>query len=78
MTFAVMDSGHGIAADELPRIMERFYQAGPASQAKSEGAGLGLAISSRLAEMIGATLEVASEAGVGSRFTLRVPREEDE
>lgn len=73
MTFAVIDTGRGIAAEDLPRIMERFYQAGPASQTKSEGAGLGLAISSRLAEMLGATLEVASVLGEGSTFTLRIP-----
>ncbi len=72
--FDVMDTGRGIPATDIPRIMERFYQATPQLEAKHEGAGLGLAISSRLAEMLGATLVVQSEFGVGSTFTLRIPR----
>ncbi len=72
--FAVVDTGCGIPAADVPHIMERFYQAKPKWEAKHEGAGLGLAISSRLAQMLGATLEVESEYGKGSRFTLRIPR----
>jgi PAS domain S-box-containing protein len=44
---AVTDTGRGITEAELPHIMERFYQAAPVAEAKNEGAGLGLAISSR-------------------------------
>ncbi len=73
-TFSVVDTGCGIAPDDLPHILERFYQAEPVSEAK-KGTGLGLAISSGLADMIGAALDVESERGVGSTFTLRVPRQ---
>jgi PAS domain S-box-containing protein len=73
MLFAVADTGHGIRAEDVPRIMEDFYQARPSEEAKMAGTGLGLAICSRLAEAIGATLDISSEFGVGSTFTLRVP-----
>lgn len=74
LVFSVIDTGRGIEPEDLPHVMERFYQAQSKSEAKSEGAGLGLAISASLAEMIGASIDVESEQGVGSTFTLRVPR----
>ena len=77
VVFAVTDTGRGFPEDDLPKVMERFFQAQPMVEAKNEGAGLGLAISARLAEMLEATLEVTSEVGVGSVFTLRVPRRRD-
>jgi len=73
MLFAVADTGCGIRVDDVPRIMDDFYQAAPTAEAKSAGTGLGLTISSRLAEAIGGTLDVSSEFGIGSTFTLRVP-----
>lgn len=73
VTFTVADTGRGIAVADLPRIMERFYQARPTVEAKNAGAGLGLTISLRLAEMIGATLSASSAVGAGSTFVLRVP-----
>jgi len=73
MVFAVKDEGRGIEPEELPRIMEEFYQVASTVEAKTAGTGLGLAISSRLAEAIGGSVEVASEPGVGSTFTLSVP-----
>ncbi len=73
IVFAVTDTGRGIHPDDLPHILEDFYQARPVAEAKNAGAGLGLAISSRLAEAIGGAIDVSSEIGVGSTFTLRVP-----
>jgi len=73
ITFDVTDTGRGIPAVDLPHIMERFYQGKAVGEAKNQGTGLGLAISANLADMIGATLEAASESGAGSTFTLRVP-----
>lgn len=52
--------------------MERFYQVGTGISPAVEGVGLGLAIWRRLADMLGATIEVESELGAGSTFTLRV------
>lgn len=73
MTFSVADTGRGIPAADLPHITEHFYQAAPLREAKIEGAGLGLAISSQLAGMIGGVLHVSSKLGVGSTFTLQIP-----
>jgi PAS domain S-box-containing protein len=75
MVFAVADTGCGIRADDVPHVMEDFYQAAPAADSTHRGTGLGLAISSRLAEAIGGTLDVSSEVGVGSTFTLTLPAE---
>lgn len=72
-SFQIVDTGRGVAESELPRITEKFFQAQPENEAKNPGAGLGLAITAQLAEIIGARIEIESELGVGSTFTLRVP-----
>jgi PAS domain S-box-containing protein len=74
MIFSVTDTGCGISPADLSHVMESFYQAEPVLKAKNEGTGLGLAISARLAGLLGGELEAESELGVGSKFTLRVPR----
>jgi signal transduction histidine kinase/CheY-like chemotaxis protein len=71
--FSVSDTGIGIAAADLPRIFEEFSQIEHRLQRKVRGTGLGLPLSRRLAELLGGSLAVESEAGVGSTFTLRVP-----
>jgi PAS domain S-box-containing protein len=63
----VEDNGAGIPADKLPAIFEPYEQLGNAS---AEGAGLGLAISQRLARLMGGDLTTTSAAGVGSSFFL--------
>jgi PAS domain S-box-containing protein len=73
MVFAVADTGCGIRDDDIPHLMDDFFQAAPMAGAKSAGTGLGLPIVSRLADAIGGTVDVVSEFGVGSTFTLRVP-----
>jgi signal transduction histidine kinase len=70
---AVQDPGGGIAADDLERVFEDFYQAMPVEGGKTEGTGLGLAVSLRLAESIGARIDVESELGTGSVFTVSIP-----
>ncbi|HEY8942999.1 MAG TPA: CHASE domain-containing protein [Polyangiaceae bacterium] len=69
--FEVIDTGIGIPADQRDRIFGHFYQ-GDASRA-GEGAGLGLAISRRLVELMGGTLEVRSAPGWGSNFYFTLP-----
>jgi PAS domain S-box-containing protein len=69
----VEDSGCGISSEDLERVFDDFYQVTPTDGGKSHGTGLGLAVSRRLAASIGATIEAASEPGVGSTFTLRLP-----
>ncbi len=67
---AIRDSGRGIAEEDLERIFEKFIRiAGPATP----GTGLGLPISRELARLHGGDLTVASMAGLGSTFTVRIP-----
>lgn len=69
----VRDTGRGIAADELAHVFEEFYQVEDPRVAKTEGTGLGLAVSRRLASMLGGTIAATSEIGKGTTFTLRLP-----
>jgi len=68
----VEDEGWGIAADELPRLFDRFYQAKRA-RAKKSGLGLGLYIVKGLVESHGGRISVASTPGRGSRFAVWLP-----
>ena len=67
----VADDGPGITPEHLPHVFERFYKAD--ASRSGGGTGLGLAIARENAVLLGGTLEVASEAGAGSRFTLVLP-----
>jgi signal transduction histidine kinase/streptogramin lyase len=69
----VQDSGIGIAADDLPRIFERFYQADASSTRKEEGAGIGLSLTQDLVNMMAGEISVVSTLGKGTTFTLRLP-----
>ncbi|HTN84458.1 MAG TPA: AAA family ATPase [Sorangium sp.] len=70
--FRVEDTGPGIAPEHLSRIFEPFEQVGAAS-ARSEGTGLGLAITKKLVDQMGGAIEVRSEVGAGSAFTVTLP-----
>jgi signal transduction histidine kinase len=74
VTFVVRDTGIGIPGGDQERVFEEFEQVAGPLQAKAKGVGLGLPLSRRLAELLGGTLTVASVAGEGSTFTLRLPR----
>ena len=65
---AVSDTGIGIASEDLPHVFERFWRSGIASDRNSRGSGIGLAISRRLVELQGGSMEVESELGKGSTF----------
>jgi CheY-like chemotaxis protein len=73
LTFEVEDTGTGISPEDQQRIFEPFVQAG--NQGNQKGTGLGLAISRQFVELMGGTLEVASELGKGARFRLQLPVE---
>ena len=69
----VADTGCGIAPEHLPRIFERFYRADEARSRAAGGAGLGLAICEAVARAHGGRLEVESEVGRGTTFSLWLP-----
>jgi CheY-like chemotaxis protein len=69
----IWDTGRGMAADELPRIFEEFYQVGRGERDRTHGLGMGLAIVERLAALLGHRLEVASTLGRGTMFRIGVP-----
>jgi signal transduction histidine kinase len=71
--FLVRDGGPGIPRADFDRIFEPFTQLSSSRARLPEGTGLGLAISRMLADALGGTVEVTSEEGVGSTFTLRLP-----
>ena len=73
--FAVTDTGEGMSEEGLSKVFREYEQAERSTSAKHGGTGLGLPITKKLAEMMGGDVIVTSEMGVGSVFTLYVPRE---
>jgi two-component system phosphate regulon sensor histidine kinase PhoR len=69
----VRDTGIGIPAEHLPRLTERFYRVDRGRSRETGGTGLGLAIVKHVAQRHHARLEIESEPGKGSRFSLRFP-----
>ena len=69
----VADTGIGIPPDQLPLIYDEFYQVGVPTNSTREGYGLGLSIVQRLVKLLELKLEVRSEPGKGSAFTLTLP-----
>ncbi|MEO8910003.1 MAG: ATP-binding protein [Gemmatimonadaceae bacterium] len=74
VAIGVSDTGIGIPTEKLESIFEPFVQAKSAIKASDQGVGLGLAISRQLARAMGGDLKVESTIGVGSTFTLTLPR----
>jgi signal transduction histidine kinase len=75
ITFSVLDTGIGIALEFQASIFEDYSQVESPLQRRLKGTGLGLALSKRLAELLGGTVEVQSEPGKGSRFSVTIPVE---
>lgn len=73
IALAVADTGIGISPEDCERVFEDFAQVDGALQRRRRGTGLGLPLSRKLAGMLGGRVEVASELGVGSTFTLTLP-----
>jgi signal transduction histidine kinase len=73
LSFVVEDEGIGISAEEIGKIFDPFTQVDAGATRKQDGSGLGLAITLRYCQMMGGEVEVESEPGKGSVFTLRLP-----
>jgi signal transduction histidine kinase len=73
ITFVVSDTGIGMTPEQQARLFQAFTQADTSISSKFGGTGLGLVISRRFCQMMGGDITVASEYGVGSTFTMRLP-----
>ena len=74
VSYSVRDEGMGMSPEEATHVFERFWRADAARDASKEGTGLGLAIARWIVEEHGGTIDLVSHEGVGTRFTVRIPR----
>jgi signal transduction histidine kinase len=73
VSFHIKDSGIGMTPDQARKVFEPFTQADASTSRKYGGTGLGLTISRRFCELMGGSLHVESEIGIGTTFTIRLP-----
>ena len=76
VVLTVTDTGAGIAAEELPKVFDRFYRCDEARKAQSSGHGLGLSIARIIVVAHGGKLKVRSKVGAGTTFSVILPQEE--
>ncbi|MBA3471426.1 MAG: PocR ligand-binding domain-containing protein [Herpetosiphonaceae bacterium] len=74
LIFELVDSGIGIAPEQIERLFREFTQADASTTRKYGGTGLGLALCRRLCHLMGGEITVESQPGAGSTFTLHLPR----
>jgi len=74
LSIAVIDTGIGIASSDQEKVFEDFQQADNSPTRQYSGAGLGLSICRRLADMMDGRITLQSQVGKGSTFTLMLPR----
>lgn len=73
LAVSIIDTGPGIAPEHIPRLTERFYRADPGRSRDKGGTGLGLAIVKHIVNRHRGRLQILSEVGEGSRFTVLLP-----
>jgi signal transduction histidine kinase len=76
VVFEITDDGYGISEEDLPHIFQKFYRASDSQVTQQVGSGLGLAITSDIVRLHDGEIEVESQLGKGSHFTIRIPKEE--
>ena len=69
----IKDTGIGIEEAYLPKIFDRFYQVDASSTRREEGSGIGLSLTKELIQLMGGSIEVYSELGKGTTFTILLP-----
>jgi signal transduction histidine kinase/CheY-like chemotaxis protein len=73
LRLTVSDTGIGISTDNLPRIFDQFHQVDGTASRRHEGTGLGLTIADKYTQLLGGRIDVLSQPGTGSKFTLILP-----
>jgi CheY-like chemotaxis protein len=73
VSFSVIDTGIGISAEQLGHLFQEFSQADASTTRKYGGTGLGLSLSRRFSQLMGGDIDVTSDLGQGSTFTVRFP-----
>jgi PAS domain S-box-containing protein len=74
--FSIADTGYGISKEDLPHIFDKFYRSEDSQIAEQIGSGLGLAMTAEIIHLHGGEIEVQSEQGQGTEFTIFIPKEE--
>ena len=69
----VKDNGPGVASEDVPKLFQKFSQVGPKGSGSGRGTGLGLVVCKELTELHGGRIDVASEMGRGTAFTVLLP-----
>ncbi len=76
VTFEVIDTGYGIAEEDLPHIFEKFYRSANPQITTEMGSGLGLSITAEIVRLHGGGIDVKSQIGEGTHVTIAIPKEE--